>query len=858
MDRVLTRRVRLLLLALLVVASPAAWLAIKPFVWTRSLEVKLTPNATSKDLWRIDWQEWGGGAWNGRWVDLGELSDRPDALEIRLSGVCSDPGRQQFGFHLYQVTAGSAWSVSRADLKAALAQWGRDPAPLRAQGWVFEGAWIPGVGDGGGVFCSSAGRIRIPIPAEAARVGIGVETEKTVHGGDIELTFGGDATRANTHAAKWEPLKVPLRRRGVDVAGETLTLRATLPALPIADVRLRKGSPGDEAEVSPLVLHTRLFGLSLPDRTFEWSRRDELERRLTQPIKTTIPVHLLGVGIVAAGSALVWLFVFRVAIPGCGWMLRRARVAFHRWRGEQVLAVRAGRPFGGGFWFALAMISAVHLWVAMWAPVIYLPDSVDYVVNGQVMWQKLSMPLGPSESWWDHISGSFAHLGAYRLPGVSFLLVPFIAVFSRPEEAMALAQSAGGVLIAVMCYDVARRFMPRGAALIAMLLVGLDPPGLIWERHIMSEGTLTFAVVLWMWLLVRLVIAARRSSAPSWALLGWSLALGLVAGFSPLIRGNAQLLVVATPPAIVFALLGAAPLKRVAALAAVALLSSGVVVGPWALHVRAQYGRPAVFIGAGFADFAFTYIAGLADINQTRVFDAAEYESARTLANSTKDPFPLAERVNNASGLADVPGGDAWSRQDARCAIVSAESRARAGPRVLWHMWTGFVHQTARLGRSPFASTSYWGSHLFGQNIDALGDMNWEVGPQRHSLHARQPEALQRVYERTRRDVSYLKTSPNAKLFHAMFLGFDYVRMVLGVSFLAGGLIALREWNRPLLVVWGVCALTILAYCYLAYGGESRYIEPFYAPMTVLGVYALARMCQYIARPIEAGIASRY
>lgn len=853
LERWLTPRVRLVLLGLLLLASPLLWLALKPLVWTRQIEIGLTSRAVSGRAWAIEWQEWGGGAWNGRWVDLAALSSRPDTLEIRVSGVSSAPGARDVGFHLYQVTSGPEWSLSRADLKAALAKWQAAPDSMRALGWAFEGAWRPGAGDGGGVFCASRGLVRIPVPASAAQRGVGVQTEKTVMGGPVELSFGGGVTSVDTYAASWESLQIPLRRRVPPDLRERLVIHAALPAFPIADVRLTLGGSDDAAACEPLLMHTQVFGIGLPDRRFEWAEGGAMTPgeplHLGRAIKTTVPVHAIGTLLVGLGMLAAWAGVFFVVIPVCGGAVEAARRRFHRWRGDVTLPASRAAAFGGAFWVVLGVVTLVHVWMAAWAPVIFLADGVDYVVNAQVLWQKLSGPLGAGESWWGHVHAATSHLGAYRMPGVSLVLAGFMALFSQPEPAMVWAQALGGVLISVMCFDVARRFMPRGAALLVMLLVGVDPVGLIWERHIMSEATLSFALVLWMWLLVRLFFAARQESSHRGSLASWAIVLGLVAGFAPLIRGNALLLLAATPPAIVFTLFGAARPGRWALLALLAGLTSGVVIAPWVAHVNARYGKPTVFIGAGFANFGFTYIAGLIDPNQTRVFDEAEYGRAAALGPATGNPYPLAALVNASSRLAAAPGRDPWVQQDYRSQVMAAESRARAGPLALRRMIAGFVHHTLRLGPSPSAPTSYWGSNLFGPGYEGLEDMNWAVSPANHSQIGVFPDVVRKVYERTRRDVSYLKKSPNPPVLRAMYFGFEYVRMALGGLFLIGGVMALREWNRPLLVVWGVCLVTILAFCYLVFGGEERYVEPLFAPMTLLGVFGLARVMQEIARP---------
>ena len=847
LDRLLTRRVQGLLLALLLVASPVVWLAIKPFVWVRTVEFSIMPTGQPGPDWALEWQHEHDCPWNGIWLSLSLPPTHAQTIEVKVPWKSTNPDGSKIGFHLYEVN-GSMWTLRRADLKSALARWQQDPISMQAAGWDFQGHWFPGVGEGGGICCDSEGVLRIPVPAYAAQGNISLNTEKMLHGGDISVQFAGVTQQINTFAKVWEGLGIPLPRSGVEPVDPTL-VRATLPAYAVADVRFAKPADAGGAILSPVTLRTSVFGMAMADRTFRWGdgARDigggQCEvtgpgARLGVPIKTTIPVHAFGSALVATALLGVWCGVVCVAFPVSRACVRSISAMFHRWRGERVLARRPSHPLGPLFWLVLCVVALVHAWVAHWAPMDFPPDSVEYVINAQRLFE----------------THSVAHFNAWRLPGTSFVLLPFIAFFTRPEHAMALAQAFGGVLIAIMSYDVARRFMPRGAALLAMLLVGLDPTMLVWERHVMSEGTFTFAIVLWVWLLVRLIASRRTPSLPWWRTIAWAIALGVVSGFSPLIRGNAQLLLLAAPIGVIFALVARASILRAMAAGALVAGASLLVVVPWAMHIRQRFGQPAIMIGGGVASEIFTWNAGLLDVNQTALYDAANLQAVKQQEVRTNDPFTFMHRITQSPRVPYPPGiapwvgqfGKDWLKQNSASGVAASESRARRGPECLREMIVGLASPLFRVGNSPFPATSYWARPMFGKLLVG-GTNNWYMGPEQLIAGGWDATIINKVYARTQQDLAPLANDPDTRLFHALYSAFERVRMFLGALWILGGIFALREWNRPLLIIWGVSAATLLALAYLVYGGESRYIEPFYPLMTIIAAFGLARLLQHIA-----------
>ena len=849
LDRFLTRRMRILICLSMLALSPVVWLAIKPYAWLREVEVTMTPQAGADRDLALEWQERGGGPWNGIWVDLCERSPGKLSAEIRLSGKPAGPGITTFGFHLYEVRAGNG-AVRRTQLKAALSLWNKNPEQARAAGWEFEGLWKPGDGELGGIYCQTAGRVRFPLPPEASGTDVTFETEKLKWGGDVTFSVGDAQTTVNTYAPEWESPLVKVPGAIVFAAGEPIVVRTPLPAYPIADLRISRERDRTPLILSRVVMHTRLFGVSIADRAFEWETNESTASlgdgrvqvigetvRTATPIRTRIQVHAMGVGVVAAALLFFWLLLVHVLVPACRVTASQVNAAFLAWRGPHVLPPQRRPAFGVAFSTNLAIIAAVHVWMAWWAPILYPPDSVDYIFNAQKLFETRSID----------------HFGAWRLPGVSFVLLPFIMLFSHPENALALVQGFGSVLMAVMVFDAARRFMPRPAALVAMLLVGLDPPTLVWERHVMSEWTFAFAATLWMWLLVQLVLSARPATGSEHPrYIGaslWAACLGLVTGFSPLIRGNAQLVLLITPPAIVFALWGFNRLRSAIALAGVAALCSAIVVVPWIVHIDRKYGQPAIMIGNGLANLLFTWNGEQMDINQTRLYDASTMRAVYMVEVPANDPFKYLQRLNSSPRLLETPGVHSWIRSDQRCTIAAEESRMRHGGPVWREMVNGFAYQAFLLGERRYPATSFWAMPLFGERV-GNADHNWYMGPKQIIANGWDPVAVTKIYNRTEDDPSRLTpTSANPKLFHAVYNTFEKLRTAIGLLWIVGGIIAVREWNRPLMIIWGTVFVTILALAYLVFGGEGRYVEPYYPLMTLLAVFGFARILQYISTP---------
>ena len=168
---------------------------------------------------------------------------------------------------------------------------------------------------------------------------------------------------------------------------------------------------------------------------------------------------------------------------------------------------------------------------------------------------------------------------AYTQPLYGFFLVPLYWAFGRTWEVVGLAQTAVAVATALLVYAIARRIVPRLAALVAV--VATLNPYLVWhDVHVNRE--IVDQVVLAGVVLSALVTAERRS--PRFAALTGAL-LGLA------VLGNGRL--TALPLVVAAWLAWRLPRGRLVSAALVAA-AAALVVSPWLIRNQVQLGCPAI------------------------------------------------------------------------------------------------------------------------------------------------------------------------------------------------------------------------------------------------------------------------
>lgn len=840
-DCLLTRRALRIACILIVVASPALWFVLRPFALSRSVTLGIAPVSDVGERWSFEWQRAGDGS-NGVWIDLSRAGHEPASLELRPSGACEDPAKSEFGFHIYELTS-TGWSLRRADLKAALAEFLTRPAQARAKGWDFSDGWSPGVETSGIIYRGHApGFIRIPVPAHAVASGVSIASEKTPVGGAVALSFAGQDSSFSCYAPKWESLVVhPEPARLVGAQRPTIPL----PNYPIeAAALLWHDSPGAVLTIDAPRVSSSVFGVRLPDRTLGAPivtggemTGDRLGTSAPAGALTwrgdaiAVPPRANAVGVLITSGACALLAGACLLLARLPWTrvvrpLGLAAVRFQK--SVQALPIRTPTHLSP-FVVVLAISIIAHAWAAAWAPMLYLPDTVEYIYNAQRLYD----------------TGEFSHFNAWRMPGVSFLLLPFIAAFKRPEMAFGWAQAASGVLIACMTYDILRRLVPRSWAALGMLIVAIDPVAVLWERHVITESPSAFLVTGAVWIISRFA-SSRRDSNPTstaWLEVG-ALALGLIGAVATYVRGNAILVVLLAPVFAAWAVWSHGRLRAMS-LALVVACTGILAMAPWVLRNHDRYGKPAMIIGTDMARVIFAWYLGEIDVNQTACFDFDAWKEARASKAKGANEFTFMSQLDRSARLPPVEGVSAWVRRIERCRIAADESRARrpvpaariAAESLLSHL--GIYHAHPYFRNTDFYTQPHRGKLFPGEPT------NWGRPPSNHD-HAFHAAQYRPIVARTYHDVSWLANSRQAAIMRNWYEMFDWIRPIIGVSLCLGVLVALREWKPVPLLAAGLWGGNALAFSWIVLNGETRYSEPLYALAAILAVFGLARSWQWL------------
>jgi 4-amino-4-deoxy-L-arabinose transferase-like glycosyltransferase len=163
---------------------------------------------------------------------------------------------------------------------------------------------------------------------------------------------------------------------------------------------------------------------------------------------------------------------------------------------------------------------------------------------------------------------------AYTQPLYGWFLIPIYWIFGRNWEALGLAQVVVAAAVAILVFEIGRRFLSTRWAIVAALVATLHPY-LVWhDVHVNREiiDQLCAAALV----LLTLLVAERPRR---WT----ALALGVVGGLAML--GNSRLVFIPLLCAVYLAL------RRVPLLPVVlVLVGASVAVAPWLVRTKADVG----------------------------------------------------------------------------------------------------------------------------------------------------------------------------------------------------------------------------------------------------------------------------
>ncbi|MFZ2874732.1 MAG: glycosyltransferase family 39 protein [Phycisphaerales bacterium] len=820
----MTRARRTLLLWLLpTLASLALWPVLRHALLTRDLSFQFIPVSGLAADASLEWSTPRGP--QGIW--LSPLPTGPSRIEFHPSGH-RDSGDGPMQFHIYRISAGD-WSLSREDLKRDLVRT-QNGEPT---GWSLSGSWAPGAPTSGIIFTGTApGALSIPLPPQASLDSVVIDSERTRDGGPITIDRDGAITTLSCASpGPWQPLTIFPRAPFPPTAHD---IRQCLPADASGFLSLRwhslaAANDAPSFETTPAVLRTRLLGVTLSTATlrgplevtggeFEVAPRARIRCRMPSgDARWELPplpplFHALGVTL---------LFLTSLAA------IRLSRLAIAAARAAHALIHAGPRPSPAShaaFWpvrVALTLVALAHLWLASWAPMLFLPDAVDYAHNAQRLVDTVS----------------FAHFNAWRLPGLSLILTPFTALAGHPEEFFGWVQAAMGVTAAWLAHRTLLPFAGPRWSILAMLLVGLHPAVLAWERHLITETPTLFLVTLAWWLASILPAASPRRR------LLLSLTLGIAAALAILTRANTIPVFLLLLPAIWLAMRAVSSPRAASTTTALALAAALACLTPWVLRNRAVFGEPAIIIGRGYARLIFAWHAGLHDLNQTALYNREGWQFALLRRAQGNHEFDYFDQLDASPRLASPL--HPWVARDKRCAAAATESRLRAGPEsgvLALRAILSHLHLYSHPAHPQFRNNDYYHKPLRGILYSTTTPTSWGRDPRWRPDEFHLP-TLDVIAGRTVRDISFVTTSPHARTFARADALARWLWPVFGALFLLGGAVSLARRDWLIAAAAAAFLANALAFSWVFLCGETRYSDPLLPLYFIVAVYALRAIC---------------
>jgi len=464
--------------------------------------------------------------------------------------------------------------------------------------------------------------VRVRVPTNAVRLNFA----RTNEGGPVTVRFADDEQVIDGYSAgPGQGGDITLMRRN-PVQNRALPIKVRLPRYTISSMRLAwEASAGGKVQIDRALARWRVFGIEVRRHNLELGESMMTAPGFSAPVSTGPGAivmeappglgplgHAVGLLMTFAGLGVLLLAALalrRAAWAGTPWPVRAVALAVAGLVGRMGAAIRATR-LGMSRWLnpfvlACAVVVGVRVWMCAWAPLLYPPDAMDYL-RETITFLK---------------TGHLEHTGI-RVLGLSVYFAPFWKLFDDFNFAVGVGNAVLGGLTAVMAGLTARRLMPRPLDAVVVLVVGLSPVLLAWERFGMSETPAAFFVMLTMWLTMR---AGRWSVAegPLRIALPGAALIGLIIVAGAYTRLNLQVLAVFVPAAAFAAAWPRRGFLRAGLVAAVIAGTAFAGFVPRMITVRREYGRFAFSVGTEYAAGLLGWYSGLVDVNQTAVSDFA-------------------------------------------------------------------------------------------------------------------------------------------------------------------------------------------------------------------------------------------
>lgn len=490
---------------------------------------------------------------------------------------------------------------------------------------------------------------------------------------------------------------------------------------------------------------------------------------------------------------------------------------------------------------ALILVALAKVLLARHLPLIFTGDSVEYAVNALIL----------------HDTGSFSHFNSWRMPGYPVLLAALTYLAPLTAAATVLHITAGlatALLAGLLTQHAAphRRFIGP----LTVLLIGLDPIGLMYERMLLTETLCTLAFSASTWL------ALDAANRPTWAAAAFRLALAaIVLALATLVRANFQVFTALVPLVVGMAWFFGVPARanglpkwlRAAALVTLGWAVAATCLLPRVIHNGRSHDRYTLAIGSGFTRMLGLTDAGLINLDNPTIFSPAQHLA---IIERSKQPwfsgYEVLDALNHRSLLADrFTELSPWTAADARAALLADDS-------VRHRQWETFVVSTrafAHLAGFPIGPGStlkenrWWYQRLAptagptptdpaSPSIAPPSTSNWWADPA--TFTHLDPLRVNAVAAATRTSIDAWKRSAFARIFEWSFIAAEVVRPIIAFGALAGLVALARHGRWPLAAL---LALPLIHHAILAFhlfSGIDRYAAPFYPAMSIASVCLLA------------------
>lgn len=750
---------------------------------------------------------------NGAWLDLNAMIG-PETLEIIPSGTPTIPGRR-FHLWLYEVrplTTSRSEPSKPADLKGLLRS-----APPGA----LHGSWVNfDRGDGIVYNGNTPGYLRIDLPAG----GVSLDFAKTEDGGPVTFRYGGQEQTIDVYGTQQNKTVLTLKRSETP-ADMRMPVVMRLPGYAMRSLELRAAGmrTGTLTTLSDPRIETRVLGLVVHSqrvasdggegsggaRSVRLEAADSGDTVLPLPTPAPMPIlgHVVGVGIFVA-----------VLLAACfvAWVI--AGIA------------RRGPPRWATFdRCAVASVVLVRAWMAWWSPFCYCPDSVDYMLGTKKFVQ----------------TGSLEHFTGMRVPGYAVFLAPAWRYFDDFNLAAMLMQAAVGVWTALLCREIAARFMPRPWPTLVLLAAGLSPTLIAWEHFAMSESLGAFLIVFVCWAALRPGAWEARNGMTAAVL--YAALIGIACAGAALVRGNLQLLLIVVPVLVMAETWRRFGPARSLVFAAVVVMAGGACLTPRVLRTQREYGVPALILGGGWMRGLLSYRNGTLDENQAAAFDPATVVEIREQRLSERlGDYQFAERyVATSKRIPVKPGTHPSLVEDHKMEFLAGESFSRRPDRRVMAALEAFLNV---LGVWTFENTDgFHESEYFtrpARGVIIRTKTNYWANATNWPGNA----DIAALCERTEVDITHLKDNASAIAFDRFFRAEIAFRPVWGFFLIIGVLAAAWRRDVRMLCLAALVGGNAFALAWVVQCGIDRYGVPMEPLLRIVALFGVWRTFEWISR----------